>query len=300
MKYRIDPDLKPLLPFKFKKHSTLTRHLMNAFFKASFEITKPKSPFVRERLTIQSLDRETITCYHYYKDHYEHKNMLIYVHGGGFQSEGTSIHQNMILKFAEHANLQILHVKYRLLPEYPYPKAFEDVVAAFQFLMKKSDIYKFPMLYVGGDSAGGNLAYALSLYDRDQGYHLIKKTMLIYPVLTRHTHFSSHEMHQLTPMWNQHLNQAMWQQYLATSEDDTYASLLERDVNDLSPIYIETAEFDPLRDEGIALEKKLKQANIKVIAHHTKKTVHGYDALPHANITKMMMQQRIHFLKGES
>ena len=300
MKYRIDPDLKPLLPFKFKKHSTLTRHLMNAFFKASFELTKPKSPFIRERVTIQSLDRETITCYHYYKDHYERKNMLIYVHGGGFQNEGTSVHQNMILKFAEHANLQILYVKYRLLPEYPYPKAFEDVVAAFQYLMTKNDIFQFPMLYVGGDSAGGNLAYALSLYDRDQGYHLIKKTMLIYPVLTRHAHFSSHDMHQLTPMWNQHLNQAMWQKYLATSEDDTYASLLERDVNDLSPIYIETAEFDPLRDEGIALEKKLKQANITVIAHHTKKTVHGYDALPHATITKAMMQQRILFLKGES
>jgi acetyl esterase/lipase len=79
-----------------------------------------------------------------------------------------------------------------------------------------------------------------------------------------------------------------------------YASLLERDVNGLSPLYIETAEFDPLRDEGIALEKKLKKANIKVIAHHTKKTVHGYDALPQATITKAMMQQRIHFLKGES
>ncbi|MGB0417880.1 MAG: alpha/beta hydrolase [Acholeplasmataceae bacterium] len=300
MKYRIDSDLKPLLPFKFKKHSTLTRHLMNAFFKASFELTKPKSPFNRKHLTIQSRDREKITCYHYYKDHYEHKNMLIYLHGGGFQTEGSSFHQNMILKFAKRANLQILYVKYRLLPKYRYPKAFEDVVAAYQYLMTQTETFKFPSLFVGGDSAGGNLAFALALYDRDQGHHLIHKTMLICPVLTKHTHFLSHNMYQLTPMWNQHLNQDMWQQYLATSEDDIYASLLEKDVNDLSAIYIETAEFDPLRDEGIALEKKLKQANIKVIAHHTKKTVHGYDALPHATITKAMMQQRIHFLKGES
>ncbi len=176
-----------------------------------------------------------------------------------------------MLKFAEHANLQIFYVKYRLLPEYPYPKAFEDVVAAYQYLLTNNETFQFPSLYVGGDSAGGNLAYALSLYDRNQGYDHIKKTMLIYPVLTRHTNFSSHDMHQLTPMWNQHLNQAMWKKYLATSNDDMYASLLERDVNGLSPLYIETAEFDPLRDEGIALEKKLKKANIKVIAHHTKK-----------------------------
>ena len=300
MKYSIDPDLKPLLPFKFKKHSTLTRHLMNAFFKASFEFTKPKSPFNRKRLTIQSLGCEKITCYHYYKDDFEHKNMLIYLHGGGFQTEGASFHQKMILKFAEHADLQILYVKYRLLPKYRYPKAFEDVVAAYQYLKMQTKTFQFPSLFVGGDSAGGNLAFALALYDRDQGNHLIKKTMLIYPVLTRHTHFSSNDMYQLTPMWNQHLNQAMWKAYLKHSSEDTYASLLERDMTELNTVYIETAEFDPLRDEGIALEKKLRQANIKVIAHHTKKTLHGYDVLPHANITKMLMQQRIHFLKGES
>ena len=299
MKYRIDPDLRPLLPFKFKRHSTLTRHLMNALFKASFQLTKPKPPFKRTSIRIKSKDGEAFTCYHYSIEGQTQTPLLIYIHGGGFQNEGTSIHQQMVLKFVEASNLQVMYVKYRLLPEYPYPKAFEDVVSTYDYIMQHQTSLNFTELYVGGDSAGGNLAYALTLYDRDINLHLIKKTMLIYPVLTKHHTLSSHFTHQLTPMWNQHLNKAMWERYLKDVEHDTYASLLEHEVHDLGAIYIETAEFDPLRDEGILLEKKLKKQGIPVVSHHSQKTVHGYDALPHATITKKMMQQRILFLKGD-
>lgn len=300
MKYRIDPDLKTLLPFKFKRHSTLTRHLMNAFFKVSFQLTKPKLPYVRKTLTINSHDGEAFTCYHYYKEHHQNKPLLIYIHGGGFQNEGTSIHQQMIIRFVEKSNLQVIYVKYRLLPEYPYPKAFEDVVSAYDHLLKHQQIFTYTDLYVGGDSAGGNLAFALALYDRDQKRSHIKKTMLIYPVLTKHHQLSSHLTHQMTPMWNQHLNQKMWEAYLKNVKNDQYASLLEHDMHGLGSVYIETAEFDPLRDEGLLLEKKLTKQGIDVIAFHTSKTVHGYDALPHANITQQMMLQRIAFLKGDS
>lgn len=299
MKYRIDSDLKPLLPFKFKKHSTLTRHLMNVLFKASFQITKPKLPFIRKSLKINSHDGEAFTCYHYYKDELNNQPLLIYVHGGGFQNEGTFIHQNIIMRFVEESQLQVIYVKYRLLPNYPYPKAFEDVISTYHYVFNHQKTMKYTHLYVSGDSAGGNLAFALTLYDRDQKYHRIKKTMLLYPVLTKHHQLSSHLTHQLTPMWNQHLNQSMWKLYLKDATSDQYASLLEHKMHALNAVYIETAEFDPLRDEGILLEKKLKKEGIDVIAYHTSKTVHGYDAIPQAKITQTMMLNRIAFLKGD-
>ena len=299
MKYRIDSDLKQLLPFKFKRHSTLTRHLMNALFKASFQLTKPKLPYIRKTLKINSHDGEAFTCYHYFKQDHQDQSLLIYVHGGGFQNEGTSIHQQMIMRFVEEANLQVMYVKYRLLPEYRYPKAFEDVVSTYHYILSHQQRLSFTNLYVGGDSAGGNLAFALTLYDRDQLRHHIKKTMLIYPVLTKHHQLSSHLTHLMTPMWNQHLNHSMWAAYLNNVNEDHYASLLEHKMHSLNKVYIETAEFDPLRDEGILLEKKLKKQGIDVTAHHTSKTVHGYDALPYAKITQKMMLNRIAFLKGE-
>jgi len=300
VKYRIDPDLKPLLPFKFKRHSTLTRHVMNALFKVSFQLTKPKLPYIRKTLKINSHDGEAFTCYHYYKEDHQNQPIFIYVHGGGFQNEGTSIHQQMIMRFVEESHLQVMYVKYRLLPDYKYPKAFEDVVSTYHYILSQKQELAYTNLYVGGDSAGGNLAFALALYDRDQSLHHIKKTMLIYPVLTKHHQLSSHLTHMMTPMWNQHLNQSMWASYLKDVNNDQYASLLEHEMHSLHSVYIETAEFDPLRDEGILLEKKLKKQGIDVVSYHTLKTVHGYDALPHAKITQKMMLHRIAFLKGDS
>jgi acetyl esterase/lipase len=104
-------------------------------------------------------------------------------------------------------------------------------------------------------------------------------------------------MYHDTPMWNQTLNKAMWHQYLKQTKTLDYTDLLSYVPKGLKEVYIETAQFDPLRDEGIALEHLLKEAGIHVVAHHTSYTVHGYDAIPLASITKTMMQKRIEFLK---
>jgi acetyl esterase/lipase len=272
---------------------------MNVFFKTTFVLAKPKLPIKRVSITIKRDKEDDLLCYHYYQEGSKGLPLLIYFHGGGFQMEGTFIHQNILERFVLESNVQVLYVKYRLMPEFTFPKPFEDAMDAYRYVLNHKKIFQTDLIYTGGDSAGGHIAYALSLYDLKQEHSYIKKTLLLYPVLTNQHVFASHKMYTDTPMWNQVLNKTMWNRYLKHAKDLTYVDLLQHDPKGMSSVYIETAQFDPLRDEGIALEKRLIEACVDTLAIHTKYTVHGYDALPNADITKKMMMSRIAFLKED-
>ena len=93
----------------------------------------------------------------------------------------------------------------------------------------------------------------------------------------------------------------MWELYLKEGDFDMlqYASPSKADVHDMPETYIETAQYDCLRDEAIEYAKRLSQQGTKVFEYHTLKTVHGYDAVFFGKLVKQMLKNRIKFLKGE-
>ena len=103
-----------------------------------------------------------------------------------------------------------------------------------------------------------------------------------------------------TPLCNSRDWQKYQKYYFPTEEaqNDRYVSALEKeDVSFFPPAYIETAEFDCLRDGAILFAKKLKETNIDCTLNQTKQTIHGYDLVMSSSITKQSVQQRIDFLK---
>ncbi|HNI45860.1 MAG TPA: alpha/beta hydrolase fold domain-containing protein, partial [Chitinophagales bacterium] len=77
-----------------------------------------------------------------------------------------------------------------------------------------------------------------------------------------------------------------------------YASALQRtDLKGLPPTYIETAEFDCLRDEAILYAQKLKASNIQVELNETKGTIHAFDIVEKSSITKDSIQRRVRALR---
>lgn len=152
---------------------------------------------------------------------------------------------------------------------------------------------------IAGDSAGGNLAAGVTLLARDKQGPFIRKQMLIYPVLDVLQQTDSMREFAFTPMWNSILNDAMWKIYLKNGDLGMiqYASPILADLSGLPEAYIETAEYDCLRDEGIQYAEKLLKAGVPVVSHHTLGTVHGYDAVFYSRLMKNMLQNRIAFLK---
>ena len=194
-------------------------------------------------------------------------------------------------------------VQYRLAPKYPYPTPVEDSYAALRWTFEnagKLNVVK-DKIAVGGDSAGGTLAAAVCQLARDRGAEKPCFQLLVYPATDRRMETESNLKYTDTPMWNSSLSRKMWPAYLKNTNipDIAYASPMEAEsLDNLPQAYVETAEFDCLHDEGIALYNKLNELNIKCFLNDTLSTIHGYDVCFKHPIVVDSFNRRIEFLKN--
>ena len=84
--------------------------------------------------------------------------LVLYFHGGGFILGGLDSHDDICAELCGRTGFEVVSVDYRLAPEHLHPAAFDDALAAFEWA---ADAYPNPIL-LAGDSAGGNLAAAVS------------------------------------------------------------------------------------------------------------------------------------------
>jgi acetyl esterase/lipase len=91
--------------------------------------------------------------------------VLMFFHGGGYCSGSILSHRRMVTEAGRAAGIRTLAVGYRLAPELPFPAAFEDALTAWRFLQKQGVAPE--RIAIGGDSAGGGLALALTNRLRD-------------------------------------------------------------------------------------------------------------------------------------
>ena len=95
--------------------------------------------------------------------------VVLQLHGGGYIGPMKNIYRKFSVRYSRLSyGGDVLTVDYRVAPEHPYPAALEDVIHAYQWLVKEKH-YRPGQVVVAGDSAGGGLALALCLYLRDHG-----------------------------------------------------------------------------------------------------------------------------------
>jgi acetyl esterase len=122
-----------------------------------------------------------------YRPHSAHAVLpaLVFFHGGGWVVGDLDTHDHLCRHLAFAGDCVVLSIDYRLAPEHPFPAPFNDCVAAFRWARAQAaglgiDAQR---IAVGGDSAGGNLAAALCLAERDAGQPLPAFQLLIYPAV---------------------------------------------------------------------------------------------------------------------
>jgi acetyl esterase len=298
----IDPELAILKPLRFSKYTTSRRVFANMIIRLTMLFSKPKKGIHLKRFTIKGYQHRKVKVSVYTIKHQTGISPgLLYIHGGGFQMEGTPVHLSMLQNMILQSGHKAVYVKYHLTPRHPFPAALFDCYHALLWMKEHAEFLGIDEhdITVAGDSAGGNLAAGITLLARDKKGPIIKKQMLIYPVLDVLQQTPSMREFTYTPMWNSILNDAMWKIYLKNGDLGMihYASPSLADLKHLPEAYIETAEFDCLRDEGILYAEKLLKAGVPVVSHHTLGTVHGYDAVFYSRLMKNMLQNRVSFLK---
>ena len=235
---------------------------------------------------------------------------LLFFHGGGWVTESIDNYERICARLASATNHIVVSVEYRLAPEYPFPTGFYDCYMAAKAMFTNrfilnTDPDKITLI---GDSAGGNLAAAVSLMARDQGEFLPKRQILIYPATyndyTENSPFVSVKENGSDYLLTAGKMQDYIDLYARNKEDKKnpyFAPYIAEDLANQPDTLILTCEFDPLRDEGEAYGKRLKEAGNYVEIHRIKDALHGYFAL---GIKQLHVQESFtyinEFLKGET
>lgn len=294
-------DLKVLKPLRYQRYSHLRRVLFNLVSVVMIRVLKPRRSVVAKRFSVLASDGKKIKVTRYRFRHRDGiRPAILYFHGGSFQLEESPIHVRMMCDLVEKTTFDVYAVRYRLAPKWRHPKAIEDGYEALGWLDLNKETFGHDRIMVAGDSAGGHVAGAVALMSRDRKGPEIDRQMLIYPVIQRQIETPSIKAFDKTPVFNSTLNRLMWTTYCPKNATDRYEGfpLDPEKLKGLPPAYIETAEFDPLRDEGILYAQALSKAGVVVKTSFTIGTVHGYDGAFMSQSAKDAADERARFLRA--
>src|SRR5205085_6608809 len=108
--------------------------------------------------------------------------VMVFMHGGGWVIGDLETHEPLCIDLAIDLDMPVVAVDYRLAPEFPFPAAFDDSLAAARWIASGAAGLEPTGLFLAGDSAGGNLAAAVTVALRDEPAAVpVVGQWLIYP-----------------------------------------------------------------------------------------------------------------------
>ena len=205
--------------------------------------------------------------------------VILQLHGGGYIGPLHDRYRQFAVQHAvvtDAAETYMLH--YRLAPEHTYPAALEDAAAVYTELLRRG--IEPERIVVIGDSAGGNLALALSVYLKEHHLPQPKLLILISPWTTMADDIPSRVYNaekdavlgKGTPMYSEVKNPPSYAKGFART--DPRLSPLYADLTGLPPILIQAGSYELLLDDSTELLKKAAADNVNV-------TLTVYPGMPH-------------------
>ncbi|MEU7825140.1 alpha/beta hydrolase [Catellatospora sp. NPDC049133] len=207
--------------------------------------------------------------------------VLVYFFGGGWTLGTIDTSDAVCRSLANAAGCLVVAAGYRLAPEHKFPAAVHDCHAAVRWVAANAAaIGADPArIAVGGDSAGGNLAAAVTLLAREEGDLPLAGQLLVYPNTDHRSHTASLREGTDPYLFNATSVAWYWANYLATPEDglNPLASPLRADsLAGLPPALVVTAEYDPLRDQAEEYARRLGREGVPVTLTRYDGMVHGF------------------------
>ena len=234
-----------------------------------------------EDRTIPGLTGAEIPVRIYRPDGDARQPAIVYYHGGGWVIGGLNTHDGTCRALADAVGATVVSIDYRLAPEHPFPAPVDDAFAAVQWVSEHATDLGIDAarIAVAGDSAGGNLAAVVAQMTRDTGGPSLCFQLLVYPV-TDHE-FDSVSMNDNAEGYFLTRDAMKWfySHYLndpSEGADPRVSPLRAPDLSGLAPAFVITAEFDPLRDQGIAYATALAKAGTPVESRTYDGMFHGF------------------------
>ncbi len=207
--------------------------------------------------------------------------VLVYFHGGGWVFGNIDGVDRTCRALANSAGCVVINVGYRLAPENKFPAPLDDAYAVVEYVAAHGGEFAIDPghIAVGGDSAGGNLAAAVCLLARERGGPRLVFQLLVYPVTdydddrpSLHDYAEGYLLTRAAVPW-------FWGHYVSGPDQgrDPLASPINAaSLEGLPPAMVITAECDPIRDQGEAYARRLKEAGVPVTLKRYAGAIHVF------------------------
>lgn len=210
--------------------------------------------------------------------------VVINFHGGGWVQGNNAQSGWLASRVAAGVGAVVVSVGYRLAPEHPFPAAVDDCWAALRWVHEHAaELGVDPSrMAVMGDSAGGNLAAVVALLARDAGGPSLRLQVLIYPSVEMYEAWPSEARNANAPVLTASNMHAFSRIYLDGADGTVFTASPLRAASHVgvAPALIQTAEFDPLLDNGTKYAQALSAAGVEVKHTTYGGAVHGFISLP--------------------
>ena len=206
--------------------------------------------------------------------------VIVYYHGGGWVIADLNTYNASAQGLANQVEAVVVSVAYRQAPEHKFPTAHNDSYAAYEWTVKNAASIKGDPKHIAvvGESAGGNLAAAVSMMARDKSMQLPIYQVLVYPIAGYDFTTPSYKESDSTVPLNAAAMKWFYEQYLNSPSEgkSPLISLVTANLKGLPPTTIIGAEIDPLRSEGDMLASNLKKAGVSTNYKLYKGTTHEF------------------------
>ena len=193
------------------------------------------------------------------------KLVVLQLHGGGYYGKLHNTYRNMAALYQKISGGAVASLDYRVAPEHPYPAAFEDAIEAYRYLLAQG--YAGDEIIVAGDSAGGGLALALTLYLRDEMMPLPAAviTMSAWTDLTL-SGDSYTENFNTDPMFGGSTDTLVYHNAYPGEHDprEPYISPVFGDYTGFPPMLMQVGEREMLLSDTLEVARKAKICGVHV------------------------------------
>jgi acetyl esterase/lipase len=227
--------------------------------------------------------------------------VVLFIHGGVWIVGNFQNHQRLLRDLVVGSGQIGVFVEYTPLPEAKFPTQLEECYAALKWIAAHADELGADgnRIAVAGNSVGGNMTAALTLMAKDRRGPQIAYQVLLIPATDASVDTASYHEYGTGRFLARAFMKYGWDLYApaAKTRGNPYISPLRAsnaELKGLPPALVITAENDPLRDEGEAYARKLKQAGIAVDAVRYNGTIHDFvllNALRHVPSTEAAIEQ---------
>jgi acetyl esterase len=267
-------------------YETLTPAEAREYYRQARLVTNPDPPLLKsvEPLAIAAADGVLPARIYVPKTLRQSNGLapaLVFFHGGGWVIGDLDTHDVACRKLADEGQLIVISVDYRRAPEYKFPAAVDDAIAATKWIADHAKQFGIDVaqLCVGGDSAGGNLAAVVAIAARDGNGPAIAGQVLIYPATDFAMTHPSHREPETSVLLTHTVIRWFRDHYLnslADGEDWRASPARVKSLAGLPPAYLLTAGADPLRDEGEQFAKRLEADGVPVTYRTFPGQFHGF------------------------